>query len=85
MRITLDRESVASGDDVDFHETTIEMQDDSTIGDLLARVRAMRYVPSIWGGMATWIVRVGDYRGKPIGVVAQQWDKPGYWFRISQS
>jgi hypothetical protein len=71
--ISLWRDSVAAGDDVDApHETTIKVEAAATIGDLCILMSTLNYLPTIAGGRATWILN-----GKsPIAVFAQQWVLP---------
>ena len=71
VRIT--RDSVHAGDDGDApHEIVMEVQVDATIQSVLAAVVERRYLASISGGEATWIVE-GQ---KPLAVIAQQWTEP---------
>jgi hypothetical protein len=75
-KIIVWRESVAMADDVFApHETKIKIENDETFESTLEKILATRYLPSIQGGQATWIV-VGK---NPLAVVAQQWSKP-YFF-----
>jgi hypothetical protein len=78
MRVVVDRDSVAAGDDVASHRREFEVDDGLTIGRLLATVRPDA---AIGGGRATWLVVVGPVPGtpgdagrpRPIGVYAQEW------------
>jgi hypothetical protein len=70
------RDSVAAGDDVFApHEVAINVEYDERIERTLEKIVAARYLPSILGGKATWIV-IGK---KPVAVIAQQWREPHYF------
>jgi hypothetical protein len=47
---------------------------DASIAEIAQRVRDGRYLASIIGGHATWILQ-GE---RPLAVLAQQWDAPRY-------
>ena len=66
---------MAAGDDVVSHDRVVEVEADMTVGRFVADILASGYLPSIWGGEATWVVRAGR-RGRALGVVAQQWSAP---------
>ena len=78
MRIVVDRDSVAMGDDADSHQRELDVAPDTAIGTLLQRIRPDA---SIDGGHASWVVTAGPpaglddrtTRGVPIGVYAQEW------------
>ena len=73
--IIFQRDSVAAGDDVTApHQETIKFESSASIESVLEKILAARYLPSIQGGKATWIV-VGKF---PLAVVAQQWLHPRY-------
>ena len=75
MEVTLDRNSVAAGDDADRHDVSFEVDARRTIADFLSEIRSWSYLPRIHGGAATWVVRAGDdRRARPIAVMAAQWD-----------
>ena len=57
IRIRLDRDSVAMGDDVESHELAVELPDDATPADLLARAIDTRFLASVAGDVA-WLLRV---------------------------
>jgi hypothetical protein len=70
------RDSVAAGDDADApHEIKFSAKPGATLADVLATIRAARYLASISGGQATWIVESGP---KALAVIAQQWSVPRY-------
>jgi hypothetical protein len=69
------RDSVAAGDDADApHEWLLPAGPGATVAEIVERIRGARpaYLASISGGKATWIIETG----RPIAVVAQQWDAP---------
>lgn len=78
MRIVVDRDSVAMGDDTDSHRRDVDVAPATAIGVLLERIRPDA---SIAGGHASWVVLAGPpvgpddltSRGRPIGVYAQEW------------
>jgi hypothetical protein len=75
VNIIVWRDSVAAGDDIFApHEIKIKVEDDEGIKSALEKILATRYLPSIQGGKATWIL-VGR---KPLAVLAQQWSEPRY-------
>ena len=75
MSIKVERDSVCAGDDGDApHTQTFELNDGTTLEDTLKHIIGSRYLASIQGGKATWIVH-----GKmPLAVVAQQWLEPKF-------
>lgn len=71
--IILTRDSVAAGDDSDApHYLTIEVDVEDRIGDILSAVLALRYLPQISGGKATWSVASNE----PLAIIAQEWASP---------
>jgi hypothetical protein len=69
------RDSVAAGDDGDApHEVSVPTAPDATISEVVHRLARARYLASIIGGIATWIIQTD----RPIAVVAQQWTAPRY-------
>jgi hypothetical protein len=69
------RDSVCAGDDCAApHEITIPAADES-LRSLTARLIAARYLASIAGGHATWILRAGSEAGRALAVLAQQWSE----------
>jgi hypothetical protein len=76
MKLTLTRQSVAMGDDVDApHELSLKVPSGSTLRAVLGAVIGAQYLPSIRGGKATWSVL--DRRA-PLAVIAQEWDAPRF-------
>ncbi|TDC25690.1 hypothetical protein E1265_06385 [Streptomyces sp. 8K308] len=76
MRVTVDRGSVAMGDDVLPHAETTELPPETPLADIVARLLERHFLATIAGGRATWILVAGDRR--PLAVVAQQWDEPRF-------
>ena len=75
MTITIWRDSVHAGDDADApHEIALEVAPDESIASVTRRVLDSRYLPSISGGEATWILE----SHRPLAVVAQQWASPRF-------
>jgi len=74
MMVRVDRDSVAMGDDIHPHDETIELPDGTPLADVVADLLERRFLASIAGGRATWIL-VAD---RPLAVVAQQWDEPRF-------
>lgn len=70
MRITLNRDSVCAGDDMEVHKTSIDLEASATLDTLIEKLQGVAYLANVSGGEATWIICAS---GKPIGVAAQQW------------
>ena len=66
MKITVDRDSVAAGDDVDRHDYTLEVPPETTVDEVL---RTLRPDVSV-AGPASWLVRLGGRDGTAIAVYA---------------
>lgn len=75
MHVNVDRSSVAMGDDVYPHARTIDLPESSTIAEAVAYLRQRRFLATIAGGRATWILEVN---GRPVAVIAQQWAEPKF-------
>ncbi len=74
MKIEVDRDSVAAGDDIESHSVFIEVREDISIENLIESAKRACPLASIYGGKATWIIYAGAYHErKCIGVSAQQW------------
>ena len=72
------RDSVCAGDDCDApHELVLTAGTDSLRG-VTDRLIEARYLASIAGGRATWIMQAGDQAGRPLAVLAQQWLEPRF-------
>jgi hypothetical protein len=80
MRITVDRTSVAMGDDVFPHTETFSVPPETTLAAVVARLVERHYLASIAGGKATWILETD----RPLAVVAQQWTEPRFLVDASQ-
>jgi hypothetical protein len=66
VRITVDRDSVAAGDDADRHDYPLEVAPGTTVDEIL---RTLRPDVSV-AGQATWLVRLGGSDGQAIAVYA---------------
>jgi hypothetical protein len=75
LTLHLNRDSVHAGDDLESHVALIQVEANSTIADLLVRLKS-EYLPSISGGQATWIISSSGNVPIPVGVLAQQWRQP---------
>ncbi|WP_327357038.1 hypothetical protein [Streptomyces sp. NBC_01304] len=76
MRLVLTRDSVAMGDDADApHEQVIESDGELTLAGFLSDVRTHRYLASIAGGRATWVLYEG---AETLAVIAQEWGMPRF-------
>ncbi|MFE0171361.1 hypothetical protein ACFWZ2_03525 [Streptomyces sp. NPDC059002] len=74
MKVHLTRDSVAMGDDAYApHAETMELPDGMPLREAVTAVGKGRYLASIAGGAATWVLTGAD---GPIAVVAQQWNEP---------
>ncbi|MFB9195640.1 hypothetical protein ACFFWA_21915 [Actinomadura verrucosospora] len=76
----MDRGSVAAGDDVRPHARSIDVPPGTPLGDVVAGLLEGHFLAVIAGGRATWIL----VAGRPLAVVAQQWDEPRYLVDASQ-
>ncbi|TDE23998.1 hypothetical protein [Actinomadura sp. 6K520] len=74
MMINVDRSSVAAGDDVLPHAETVDLPPETPLADVVAHLLERRFLALIAGGRATWIL----VAGRPLAVVAQQWDEPRF-------
>jgi hypothetical protein len=75
VKVTVDRMSVAAGDDAVPHLLTIDVPPDRPLGEVVVGLVERHYLASIAGGRATWILVTGD---RPLAVLAQQWPEPRY-------
>ena len=71
--VSIDRDSVHAGDDLESHVMSITLAPSATLRTLIDVIQEMDYLPPISGGKATWVVYSS---GKPLGVLAQQWSEP---------
>ena len=74
--ITADRDSVCAGDDIESHDRPFTAPLYAPVPELIRLATNACGLPSISGDKATWIVKAGGSDGKPIAVVAQQWEEP---------
>jgi hypothetical protein len=71
VQVRLTRDDVAAGDDPE--ERVLEVDERQKLSQFLTST-GRTYLPRIYGGHATWIVRRGR-RGKAIAVFAQEWGR----------
>ena len=75
LKVTMERESVCAGDDVDApHGDSICIPQDCTLAQALDLIRNKGYLACIAGGHATWIAE----SSRPLAVMAQQWTSPRF-------
>ena len=74
LELTVDRDSVCAGDDIESHQQSFLIRQDYTLAQTLAAVLKSKYLPQVAGGCATWIVE----SDRPLAVVAQQWPSPEF-------
>lgn len=74
--LTADRDSVCAGDDCESHARPFVASLGALMPELIQLATSACRLAGIAGGNATWIVEAGGYGGKPIAVVAQQWEEP---------
>ncbi len=60
MDITINRQSVCMGDDVDVHAITFAINQDSTFSSIFHKLIAQRYFPSIIGNDVVWVLNCGQ-------------------------
>jgi hypothetical protein len=72
--VKLTRDSVAAGDDVQSHDVSFEVDDRRKLDPFLAEIGRGSYLPGIYGGAATWVVRGAG--GQPVAVIAAEWSEP---------
>lgn len=66
VEVSLSRDSVAAGDDVESHDVSFEVDSRRKFSHFLQEIRRRSYLPAIHGGSATWVVRLGR-QGPPVG------------------
>ena len=75
MSVVIWRDSVAAGDDADApHEWRLAADAGATVEWVVRTIQSARYLASIIGGRATWIVE----GARPLAVLAQQWTEPRF-------
>ena len=81
--IKVARDSVAMGDDCTApNAREFEVEQNSTLADFCDLIIKNYYLPSIWGGEATWVL---TFQNQPIAVLAQQWGSPKYLVDSSET
>jgi hypothetical protein len=73
--ILINRESVCMGDDCENHELKIKINESTTLRELIINLINMRYLASIAGGKAVWVLK---FHTQLLAVIAQEWNKPQY-------
>ncbi|BBB64444.1 hypothetical protein UNDYM_0191 [Undibacterium sp. YM2] len=76
LLIRIDRDSVHAGDDTVSHAENIAVPANTSLAGLLEQIRMAKFLPSISGGRATWVIESSGSQIKTIGVLAQQWQEP---------
>lgn len=67
---------MCAGDDLDPpHEARFSIEAKDTLAEIISAIVGARYLASIVGGRATWIVEAA---GETLAVVAQQWESPKF-------
>ena len=75
LQITIWRDSVCAGDDADApHEVRLVLPREVSVGSLADRIIERRYLASVAGDRATWILN----GRRPLAVFAQQWLQPRF-------
>lgn len=73
MNVSIDRDPVSAGDDLDPHNQTITVPEGSSTLETLLTVLRTGYLPKVGGGPVAWIIEVD---GEPVGAVASSDSKP---------
>ena len=60
MKITVDRDSVCMGDDVDSHKRTVVLDDGASCGDLLRMLQGSNFFSNVSGNDVVWVLTAGD-------------------------
>jgi hypothetical protein len=71
----LSRDSVAAGDDIESHDAERDVDGRRPIERFVRELLRDRYLPSIQGGNATWIVRTSR-QGRAIALVSTKHGDP---------
>ncbi len=75
-KLSVERDSVCAADDIHApHTKPFAFRGKDTLAEVLSTILGAGYLANIAGGKATWIVEAD---GKPVAVVAQQWDSPEF-------
>ncbi len=63
---------MAVGDDVYApHEVKFDLPSTATLEDVIHKIKKMSYLPTIYGGKATWVLFKDS---TPLAIIAQQWE-----------
>jgi hypothetical protein len=73
--IYINRDSVCMGDDMESHEVKMEINESTKLCELILKIIEMRYLASIGGGKATWVLK---YNNELLAIIAQEWREPKY-------
>ncbi|MFZ6731044.1 hypothetical protein ACO0LG_03885 [Undibacterium sp. Ji42W] len=76
LLIRIDRDSVHAGDDTVSHAENIAVPANTSLAALLEKIRMAKFLPSISGDKATWVIESSGSQIRAIGVLAQQWQEP---------
>lgn len=60
MEITVSRQSVCMGDDIDDHTITYAIEQATTFSDLFRELIRQKYFPSIDGNDVVWVLHCGE-------------------------
>lgn len=73
------------GDDVyEPNKKVIEIPVTFTLNELVKQIKQIHYLPSLYGGRATWML-YEDFNCTPLAVLAQQWEKVKFIVDLSQT
>ena len=75
VQLHISRDSVAAGDDVEPHDTAIEVDERRNLATFIQLLHRDGYLPRVSGGQATWIALAGR-RDRALAAVAEQWKSP---------
>ena len=71
LNLLLARDSVCMFDDIDApHKKLTSISQKATLEELTKTIIRSKYLPTIQGGKATWVLKFGN---KPVAVIAQEW------------
>jgi hypothetical protein len=76
LDLTVDRDSVAAGDDCVSHAAALTIDASITVVELLTAAQRVCPLAGIIGGRATWIADAGGEGVAPFAVLAEQWREP---------
>lgn len=77
IKIMLTRDSVCAGDDFDgLHKKILNLYPDESVNKLIDKIFEIKYLPTISGGKATWVVKTNTIN---IAVLAVQWNQVKYF------